>query len=188
MRFLVAAALLCAACVSQYTGGARSVDPQRMHEPGWTLADPTPEIRQRELQDCGAAALAMVAGRWDVTLTPSAAVPGSHPQGIRLGELRDAAREHGLTAFAIAGDRETLIHELREGRPVIVGLLLPHGSDRATSHYEVVVGVHETRGEIISIDPATGWRSRTWAALENEWSPVGHPTLVVTSKESHANR
>lgn len=178
----VAVFALVAGCIS-YRGGARSIDPDRLTaEAGWIVAAPTPAIRQRESRDCGAASLAMIAGRWHVPLSVEeavAALPAPTTHGTRLGDLRDAARALGLTAFAITGDRETLVHELRAGRPVIVGLLLPYGGRRALSHFEVVVAVHPVDGRFVTIDPASGWRARTWEALDAEWRPAGRPTLVV---------
>lgn len=180
---LVLAAVLGTVGCYSYRGGARAIDPSRLtEEPGWTVAAATPSVRQTGRLDCGAAALAMVAGRWQVAWSlPAikAALPPPDPRGIRLDELRDAARDHRLTAFAIVGDRATLIHELTAGRPVIVGLLLPYGGRRAQSHYEVVVAVRETTDEFVTIDPASGWRTRSWAALDAEWGPAGYPTLVV---------
>ena len=169
-----------AACAS-YSGGARSIDPARMTtEPGWIAAASTPELRQEGLRDCGAAALAMIAGRWHVLLSVDDAV-AKLPAGekARLGDLRDLARARGLAAFAIAGDRETLVHELRLGRPVIIGLLLPYGQHHVRSHYEVVVAVSSDASEFVTIDPARGWRARSWTDLDTEWQPAGRPTLVV---------
>lgn len=143
----------------------------------------TPALRQESPQDCGAAALAMIAGRWHVSLSVDEAVavlPATTPTGIRLGDLRDAARARGLTAFAIAGDRETLVHELSVGRPVIVGLLLPYGPKHMQTHYEVIVAVGSAaNGPFVTIDPASGWRVRSWVDLDAEWHPVGRPALVV---------
>ena len=184
VRFAATLAALgaLAGCVS-YRGGARSLDPTQLAtEPGWIVAAPTPELRQARAHDCGAASLAMIAGRWHVALSVDqavAALPAPAPRGARLGDLRDLARAHGLWAFAIAGDRDTLVHELRAGRPVMVGLLLPYGQKRALSHYEVIVAVHPVRDQFVTIDPATGWRSRSWADLDAEWRPAGRPTLVV---------
>lgn len=179
---VMAALVGIAGCIS-YRGGARSVDPARLTtEPGWIIAAPTPELQQEGSRDCGAAALAMIAGRWHVPLSVDgaiAALPVPTPLGTRLGDLRDAARAHGLTAFAISGDRDTLIHELRAGRPLIVGLLLPYNRQRAQSHFEVVVAVHLVDGQFMTIDPANGWRTRSWADLDAEWRPAGRPTLVV---------
>src|SRR5690606_15448397 len=109
-----------------------------------------------------------------------ALLPPPGPLGSRLRDLRDAARAHGLVAFAIEGDQATLLHELRAGRPVIIGLLLPFSRGKALSHYEVVVAATATADRFVTIDPArAAWRQRTWEALEAEWKPVGRPTLVV---------
>lgn len=176
-----------AGCVS-YSGGARSVDPARVTgERGWIVAAPTPVLRQPGSYDCGAATLAMIAGRWRLPLSVDgaiAALPAPTNLGTRLGDLRDAARAQGLTAFAVAGDRDTLVHELRAGRPVIVGLLLPYGARRAQSHYEVIVAMHPVDGQFVTIDPARGWRARSWTELDAEWRPAGRPTLVVLGPSS----
>lgn len=181
----MAALVAVAGCIS-YRGGAQSLDPDRLHtEAGWIVAAPTPALRQQGSHDCGAATLAMIAGRWHVALSVDgavAALPVAGVQGVRLGALRDAARAHGLTAFAIAGDRTTLVHELREGRPVIVGLLLPYGNKRVQRHYEVIVAVHPTHDQFVTIDPATGWRARSWQDLDAEWRPAGRPTLIVLGR------
>ncbi len=152
------------------------------NEPGWIVAAPTPEVRQREAKDCGAASLAMIAGRWHVGLTADAvgaALPAPTERGTRLGDLRDVARAHGLTAFAITGDRDTLVRELRAGRPAIVGLVIPAGRSRQLTHFEVIVAVHPADEQFATIDPATGWRVRSWTDLDAEWAPGGRPMLVV---------
>lgn len=158
------------------------MDPHQLTQPGWIVAAPTPELRQKGSRDCGAAALAMIAGRWNVELSVQDAVealPTPTKLGTKLGDMRAVARAHGFTAFAIAGDRDTLVHELRAGRPVIVGLLLPYGSKRVQSHYEVIVGAHLANDQFVTINPAKGWRTRSWAELDAEWRPAGRPTLVV---------
>ncbi len=171
-----------AGCVSS-AGRSRAFDSTRLTtNPEWIVAAPTPVVRQEGSKDCGAASLAMVAGRWRVDLSlegAEAALPVAATRGARLGDLRDVARAHGLQAFAIAGDHDTLVHELRAGRPVIVGLLLQHGPRRALSHYEVIVAVHAVDGRFVTIDPATGSRVRSWADLDAEWLPAGRPALVV---------
>jgi ABC-type bacteriocin/lantibiotic exporter with double-glycine peptidase domain len=176
-------ALAVAACVS-YNGGARPFDPDRLRtEPAWIFAPSTPVMHQAGSRDCGAAALAMVASHWHVSLSLDqtvAALPPAGATGVRLGALRDTARARGLTAFAIAGDRATLVHELRAGRPVIVGLQLRSDSKHAQHHYEVIVAAgHDGDGPFVTIDPVEGWRVRSWSELDAAWSPVGRPTLVV---------
>jgi ABC-type bacteriocin/lantibiotic exporter with double-glycine peptidase domain len=170
-------AIACTGCAS-YAGGARSIDPVRFREPGWITTGSIPMIRQRGPLDCGGAALAMVAERWHVTVSvddPGLSRPSKN--GLRLGDLRTVARDHGLVAFAIAADRATLDHELQAGRPVIVGLLRPYTRHEAVSHYEVVVA--ERADEIVTLDPAAGWRVRSWAAFDAEWRLAASPALVV---------
>jgi ABC-type bacteriocin/lantibiotic exporter with double-glycine peptidase domain len=166
-----------------FGGRSRAFESTRLTtDPGWVVAAPTPTVRQEGSQDCGAASLAMVAGCWRVELSLEGAVAAlseAAAQGARLGDLRDVARAHGLQAFAIAGDRDTLVHELRAGRPVIVGLLVRRGPRRALSHYEVIVAVHAVDDRFVTIDPATGSRVRSWADLDAEWLPAGRPALVV---------
>jgi len=177
------------ACAS-LGGRSRTFDASRLDaDRGWVLAAPTPPVRQEGALDCGAAALAMVAGRWQVPLSLEAATaalpgvaPGVEPQGARLGDLRDAARALGLQAFAIAGDRPTLLHELGAGRPVIVGLQIRAGLRRALSHYEVLVAAQPAEDQFVTLDPAGGWRARSWVDLEAEWRPAGHPALVVVGR------
>jgi ABC-type bacteriocin/lantibiotic exporter with double-glycine peptidase domain len=183
----VAFAALIAGCAS-YSGGARPIDPSRLaSEPGWITAAPTPEIRQRTRLDCGAAALGMVAAAWHLRIAADdPAIPAPTKRGVRLGDLRSAARSHGLIAFAIKANRGTLGHELRAGRPVIVGLLRPYSGTEAVSHYEVVVAM---RGdEIVTLDPAAGWRVRTWDSLQGEWRAAGYPALVVLGPRTAKRR
>lgn len=173
----LAVAISTLGCAS-YSGGARPIDGARLTaERGWVTAAPTPDVRQKSLEDCGAAALAMVAGRWHVAI--SVDDPGLKPSstGLRLGELRFAARAHGLIAFAITADRATLEAELLAGRPVIIGLLLPFSRHAALGHFEVVVAHRQE--EFVTLDPATGLRVRTWTDLQAEWAPARYPALVV---------
>ncbi len=180
LGLIVVLGLVAAACSHPYTGKARGVAPTSITaEAGW-LVVPTPVVRQAGATDCGPASLAMVAGRWQVALTRdqiTSALPPNRGRGARLGALRDVARASGLRAFAIVADREVLAHELQLGRPVLIGLVRPHGR-RSRSHFEVVVGLHPD-GRVATIDPAEGWQVRTWEALEAEWTPAGRAALVV---------
>ncbi len=181
----VVAVVVAGGCVA-YTGGARPLDPAGLAgDPAWIVAGATPAIVQHSDLDCGAAALAMVAGRWSVAWTAAevtAWLPQPSQRGSRLGDLRDLARARGLEAYAVAGDRATLLHELRAGRPVVVGLWLRYGGRRVRSHYEVVMAIHAAARQVATLDPAGGWRIRTWDALEAEWGPAGRPTLIVLGR------
>src|SRR5262249_1059886 len=74
---------------------------------------------------------------------------------------------------------------LSKGRPVLLGLILPHENDRTRSHYEVAIALNSTDGTLITIDPATGgWMRRTPQVLDIEWKPAGYVALVVTGDKS----
>src|SRR6185503_14508547 len=82
-----------------YTGGARPVRPDQL-DTGWLRAAPTPVVRQRTRNDCGLAALAMVAGAWGRSwrVEELAREARATPRGVKLGALRDLARSRGLEA------------------------------------------------------------------------------------------
>jgi ABC-type bacteriocin/lantibiotic exporter with double-glycine peptidase domain len=169
-----------------YTGGARTVNPTQLDGgTHWLRAASTPVVKQTTTADCGLAALAMIAGAWgqQVTLAELATVAPPSKSGVKLGKLRDVARARGLDAFAIAGTYADLEHELRNGRPVLLGLLLPFERDRALNHYEVAVALDTRDGTVITIDPSTGGHlRRSRETLEKEWKPAGHATLVVVGE------
>ncbi len=191
-RLSIALVAVTVAACAHYTGGAHPIEPgQVSRDPGWISTAPTPTVHQHGLTDCGPAALAMVAGRWHVALTLDEArheVAAPTPRGVRLGDLRKAARAKGLLAFAVNGDEAMLEHEVRAGRPVIIGLLRPYGRDRALSHFEVVVALRASADDhrVVTIDPGGGWQVRSWADLDAEWKPAGRPALVVLGPSSVA--
>ncbi len=205
---IAAFALVGVSGCASTAGHSRAFDPDQLDPPaGWLVATPVALVAQEGSKDCGAAALAMVVGRWGVQLTLGEAVlaleasgkaapgagsaggggaggeagggAGGGAGGARLGDLRDLARSLGLKAFAISADRATLLHELGAGRPVIVGLHVPGGPGEARSHYEVVVGAQPADGRFVTLDPASGWRVRDWTGLDDAWRPAGRPALVV---------
>lgn len=176
----IVAALLLSGCIS-YSGGARPTNAARLtSEPGWTVAM-APTVRQQNRNDCGIAVLEMVVGRWQVELSRTQILAEVAPlteHGVALGALRDVATKHGLVAFVVVAQRSDLAHEIAAGRPVVVGLLRPHGNERQ-SHFEVVVAMHHARGLITTIDPGSGLQVRSWRDFEAEWQPAGHPAMVV---------
>jgi len=189
MRILALVGLLTA-CTVPYAGGARSVQPTQLDD-GWLRAAPTPVVVQKQMSDCGLAALAMVAGAWGRHWTVDDLAhrqpPGNH--GIKLGALRDLARERGLEAFAITATRKDLEHELANGRPVLLGLILPHDQNRNRSHYEVAIAMQSKDGTVITIDPATGeWMRRSPKVLDLEWKAAGYAALVVTADKAQTTR
>jgi Peptidase C39 family len=164
-----------------YTGGARAVEPPAQGA-GWLKAAPTPVVRQRSQNDCGLAALAMVAGAWGQTWTLDELVREvrATKRGVKLGALRDLARARGLEAYAITGAHDDLRRELAQGRPVLLGLVLPLEMKRGVHHYEVAVALDPRDGSVITLDPASGRHlRRTRQVLDAEWEAAGRATLVV---------
>jgi len=177
-----------ASCALPYTGGARAVHPTQLGT-NWLQAAQTPVVMQKQQSDCGLAALAMVAGAWGRHWTVDDLAhripPGKH--GIKLGVLRDLARERGLEAFAIKASRDDLKNELSAGRPVMLGLMLPHDQKRNRTHFEVAIALNTQDGTVITIDPATGdWMRRSPEVLEIEWKAAGYAALVVTGDKPAA--
>jgi ABC-type bacteriocin/lantibiotic exporter with double-glycine peptidase domain len=191
MTTLVRAALiaivgLASACTVPYTGGARAVKPAQLDD-GWLRAAPTPVIKQKQQTDCGLAALAMVAGAWGRTWSlddmAHRVPPGN--KGIKLKVLRDLARERGFEAYAIQATHDDLKRELSQGRPVLLGLMLPHDRRSNRSHYEVAVALHPSDGTVVTIDPATGeWMRRSPQVLDIEWKAANYAALVVVADKT----
>jgi ABC-type bacteriocin/lantibiotic exporter with double-glycine peptidase domain len=185
---IVCSLLGAAGCQLSYTGGARPASPSEL-DTTLIRAVSTPVVRQVHRNDCGLAALAMVAGAWGHPWTVTELARDVRPgdRGVRLGALRDVAWARGLEAYAIRGTHDDLRRELARGRPVLVGLLLPFERDRALSHYEVAIAIDPRDGSVITIDPASGKTlRRTREVLDAEWKPAGYATLVVVGDHTTA--
>ncbi len=180
---------LSTGCAASHKVGARSVQPVQLDD-GWVRAAPTPVIKQKQQSDCGLAALAMVAGawgrQWTVDELSARARPGK--KGLKLKVLRDIARERGFEAYAIKATREDLRKELAQGRPVLLGLMLPHDQRRNRSHFEVAVALDPRDGTVVTIDPATGdWMKRSPQVLDIEWKAANYAALVVVADKTAAS-
>jgi ABC-type bacteriocin/lantibiotic exporter with double-glycine peptidase domain len=175
---LAAAVLAAPAC---YTGAARTTTAAAIAgEAGWKLIPGVPFVAQRDERDCGAAAAAMVLGYWSVPAGREeilAATSGAG-RGARAGALRDFVRARGLDAYLVPGDMRDLAAEIDRRRPVLVGLAQPY-ADKARTHYVVVVGMNRGRRELLTLDPARGWRRVSFEGFAREWIPVGRPAIVV---------
>jgi ABC-type bacteriocin/lantibiotic exporter with double-glycine peptidase domain len=190
-RAVVLAVALVAAGCTGYTGAARSFSPQRLStEPGWLALRGVPFERQVEEADCGAAAIAMVIAYWTgrAPRAIAAALRPAPEKGIEAGRLRDLAHRRGLAAFIVRGQLADLERELAAGRPVLVGLVKPHGPKRVLTHYEVVVGLHKGRKLIVTLDPASGWRENSLEAFLDEWAPSKRLALVVSARVAALHR
>lgn len=181
---LVVLVALAGACHLPYAGGAKPVNATTLDDQ-WHRAAPTPVVLQKDRTDCGLAALAMVAGAWGQRFTLDElqrSLPAT-ADGVRLGALRDYARDHGLIAYAVKGSHKDLVFELERRRPVLLGLILPFDNKKALAHYEVAVAIDPRDGSIVTLDPATGKHMRrSREVLEKEWKPAGYATLVVVGK------
>lgn len=180
-------------CAS-YRGSARDVSAAVVSkDPGWVRLDGVKLVRQRGTKDCGSAALSTVLeylqpggpASLDRAAIDSALreEPG---RGLAAGQLRDYARSRGFDAFVIQGALKDLEHEVDQGRPVIVGVHKPLSSGEALAHYEVFVGYHPERAQVLTLDPARGLRQFDVEGFLKEWESTGHVTLVVMPKESPA--
>ena len=173
-------AALSAGC-SVLEGTAGPVTYEQLHgQQGWILVDDMRHVAQETDDDCGAAALSSVLARWGVdvptaTLREECSVPGV--SGIRAADLRDAARGRGLSAFLFEGGVADLEHELKRGRPVIVGLVKALGPLSRT-HFEVVVGLLPSEA-VAAIDPARGLVRDELSSFTAEWAATRGVTLVV---------
>jgi len=162
-----------------YTGSARSIDPQALHsEPGWELAAEMPLIEQRNEHDCGAAALAMVIAHYRPALRDEVVALGDDNRRLSSLEMRDHARRLGFTAFVVEGDLRDLMFELRQGRPIIVGMAKPT-LEGHVAHYEVVIGMHMETQRIATLDPSVGWQQDSFTGFLSEWQGSGRALLVI---------
>jgi ABC-type bacteriocin/lantibiotic exporter with double-glycine peptidase domain len=174
------------ACRLSYKGGATTVSSDEVAANSELLvASPTPVVKQQTRADCGLAALAMVAGAWGHTWSVAEMARTLPPtkNGVKLKRLRDFARERGLDAYAVKGTFADLENELRAGRPVVLGLVLPFDQSHNLSHYEVAVAIDPRDQSVITRDPATGaLMRRVRKVLDLEWKTAGYATLVVVGK------
>tara|TARA_R110002096_G_scaffold239101_1_gene430736 strand:+ start:105604 stop:106143 length:540 start_codon:yes stop_codon:yes gene_type:complete len=163
----------------QYTGQAKTLPAETLRaEPGWSYVPGLRGIRQESEKDCGSAVLASVLQYWNVHTSREALVADIGPKRASMGELRELSHKHGMQAYVVPGTWDDLVHEVAKQRPVVIGVLQPHGRESLT-HYEVVVGIHATTNRVATFDPARGLRVRTRKALMSEWGPTKQVALVI---------
>lgn len=180
-RVTIAMALMLGACVSSYSGSARAFEPSQLSgESGWLHAKGVPELRQKDEADCGAAVMGMLVGYWSGEPADELAdqLRPAPDTGIKAAVLRDYARRRGLESYVIEGRLADLQSELTSRRPVVVGLAKPQ-HDGVLLHYELVVAIHPSRREVVTIDPDLGWRRNSFDGFVTEWQATGHVAIVV---------
>jgi ABC-type bacteriocin/lantibiotic exporter with double-glycine peptidase domain len=137
-----------------------------------------PLYKQRHERDCGPMALAMVVNYYRPELDAKRLLATTEDARVSAGELRDRARQLGLLAFVVEGKPEDLVHELKHGRPVIVGTVKPTVNG-GVSHYEVLIGIHAESRRVATLDPSLGYRQSSLVDFMTEWQSTGRVLLLV---------
>ncbi len=180
---ILAALLFCFGCA--LSGTSRPFEPgELVEQPGWVAVSETPFVKQKQREDCGVAALAMIFSYWRVPGSfeeIKATCPPIPERGIRAGELQELARSKGLRVYLFSGKISDLQTELSQHRPVLVGMV-KSAADDWISHYEVVVAIHSEKERIVTLDPAAGWRQNSFDGFRKEWELAGSPMMVFFRK------
>ena len=178
---LVAIAALSFGCAS-YRGTATSAQPSVVAQEGhWTMVRNFPYVPQANQSDCGAAALAAVLRFWGHPATPQsiAAALGAEDNRLKAGDMEAYARSVGMRSYVFFGTMKDVVHELEQGRPVIVGLGKMVEEKKALSHYQVVVGYEPNKKQVLLLDPARGWQVDTLEGFGKEWAISKGVTMVA---------
>ena len=166
-----------------YTGKSRDLASDALtRERGWVAVHGVPLYRQQAHHDCGPTALAMVMRYHRHDADVRALLERPRDSQVSAAELRELARARGFSAFVLEGTVEDLVHEIKEGRPVIVGMAKPTALG-PIAHYEVLVGMHRDTQRFATIDPAVGLRQNTFKGFLEEWVATGNVLLVVMPEE-----
>jgi ABC-type bacteriocin/lantibiotic exporter with double-glycine peptidase domain len=177
----IAAALTGAGCATYQGSAAGAGQWLPRKEPGWIWVSGVPEVRQPGEKDCGPAALSAVLTYWRHPVRSEeirTSLGLASDVRVQAGELSTYARRLGFDAYVFKGDIDDLVSELKNGRPVIVGVAKRYGQ-KALSHYEVVVGIQPDSQTLFTLDPADGWIKNTVSGFMTEWEPTGHVMIVV---------
>jgi predicted double-glycine peptidase len=178
---VIVAAALSAGC-SMYRGSAKSADPVEIAQRGeWTMVSNFPLVLQKDSNDCGAAALASVLRFWGYSASPESveAAIGGKNRRLSAGDMADHARKVGLSAFVFFGTMDDVVHELEQGRPIIVGLGKELKTKRVLSHYEVIVGYEPKQKLVLLLDPGQGFQIDTLVGFGREWAYSKGVTIVT---------
>jgi hypothetical protein len=118
---------------------------------------------------------------WGYSTSPEAieADLGAANSRLKAGDMVEYARKKGLHSYVFYGTMTDVVHELRQGRPVIVGLGKPLQKDKALAHYEVVVGYEPDKELVLLLDPGRGWQLDTLRGFGEEWARSKGVTIVA---------
>lgn len=188
MRFaaitLAALTVVCTGCSHLgYAGQAETLEPDALaQEPGWLAVQGVPVLHQAHEHDCGITALQMVLAHYGRSVPSELQAAHSVSTRWSAGELEDVAQAAGFAAYVVPGEIADLVHELRQGRPVVVGTAKPTVTGEAVAHYEVVVGIHPDRQRVATLDPAVGMQQNSYEGFLQEWVSTGSVLLVLIPK------
>lgn len=143
--------------------------------PQQVLLDHVPFHPQADLL-CGPATLAMVAQAAGSSVTPEQLTPQVYlpgRQGALQTEMLAATRRHGLVAYPLAPDLQTVLTEVASGHPVLVlqNLSLPFSP---MWHYAVVVGYDRTEKHVVLHSGTTARLVMPLSTFENTWARSSH--------------
>jgi predicted double-glycine peptidase len=178
---LAAMATLIFGCAS-YQGTASTAQPSTLAQQGqWTMVRNFPHVAQTHGSDCGAAALAAVLRFWGHSASPQSieAALGAEDNRLKAGDMESYARTLGMRSYVFYGTMKDVVHELEQGRPVIVGLGKMVDDKKALSHYEVVVGWEPNKKQVLLLDPARGWQVDSLEGFAREWAVSKGVTIVA---------
>ena len=183
---LIAVAGLSLGCAA-YRGTATEAQPSVVAREGaWMMVPRFPLVFQADNDDCGAAALAAVMRFWGYPASPQSieAALGRKDNRLRAGDMETYARNAGLRSYVFFGTMKDIVHELGQGRPVIVGLGKKFEEKKAISHYEVVVGYEPTKKQLLLLDPGRGWQIDSLDGFAKEWALSKAVTIVAFLPDS----
>ncbi len=173
---------------------AAAISGAQQRPPGAAAWINVPFVSQTK-DGCGSASIAMVMRYWDAQqhqanteaadpLRVQALLFSPKAHGIYADRMQQYLAAHGYLAFAFQGNWGDLGHDLRLGRPLIVGLAAsgPHGP----LHYVVVVGVDAAHQYVYLNDPAQQKMLRiSREGFEREWKGTDNWTLLAVPRPSH---
>jgi predicted double-glycine peptidase len=173
-------------CAS-YRGTAKPAQPSELVRNGeWITVGEFPQVLQEQNDDCGAAALASVLRFWGHPATPRSILSaiGRSDHRLRAGDMKAYANRMGLHSYVFFGTMTDVVHELKRGRPIIVGLGKQFAEKKALSHYEVVIGYEPKKKLVLLFDPGKGFQVDTLQGFADEWVRTKGVTIVTFLPES----
>lgn len=150
-----------------------------------------PYVKQTE-DGCGSAAISMLLQYWnahgagiDSAHTDAATIQrqlySRKARGIYASDMQSYLRDLGFRVFPLDGDWNSLLEQLKEGRPLIA--ILQPGSVRSPLHYVVITGIDWQNAAVFINDPARGKLLRVAREdFEKQWQP-NHNWMLLALPE-----